>query len=226
MVSGRPVGDCSAIMPNEATPAEENTGPVVEPTFCIAGLGNPGTRYAATPHNLGFRVVDELAARHGLRITKTEGASQTGSGRILDKKVVLVKPQTFMNNSGVGIASVLKSHNLTHRNLIVVYDELALPWTGLRIKLNGSAAGHNGVKSLIAALQTEVFTRVRVGIHPGHEIEAVEYVLAPFARGMKNEVEAMVSYTADAVETILAEGAHKAMTKFNRRAQGNNEEEE
>jgi PTH1 family peptidyl-tRNA hydrolase len=217
-------------MLNEALPSlrsnEEQAGPAVEQAFCIAGLGNPGTRYAATPHNLGFRVVDELAKRNGLHIARAEGASLTASGRIREKKVLLVKPQTFMNNSGMGVSSVLKSHNLTHRNLIVVYDELALPWTGLRIKLNGSAAGHNGVKSMIAALKTEVFTRVRVGIHPGHEIEAVEYVLAPFERGMRDEVEEIVSYTADAVETILAEGAHKAMTKFNRRARGMNEEEE
>jgi PTH1 family peptidyl-tRNA hydrolase len=171
-------------------------------------------------------VLDELAKRHSLRIIKTEGASLTGSGLLGDKKAVLVKPQTFMNNSGMGISAVLKSHNLTHRNLIVVYDELALPWTGLRIKLTGSAAGHNGVKSIIAALKTEVFTRVRVGIHPGREIDAVEYVLAPFARGMRDEVEEMVSYTADAVETIAAEGAHKAMAKFNRRARGLQEEEE
>jgi PTH1 family peptidyl-tRNA hydrolase len=207
-------------------PEEPETGPAVEQVFCIAGLGNPGVRYEATPHNLGFRVLEELAKRHTLRISKREGASLTASGRIRDKKVILAKPQTFMNNSGEGISAVLKSHNLTHRNLIVVYDELALPWTGLRIKLNGSAAGHNGVKSMIAALKTEVFTRVRVGIHPGHEIAAVEYVLAPFERGMRDEVEEMVSYTADAVETILAEGAHKAMTKFNRRARGINEEEE
>jgi len=218
-------------MPDEVLPSplpeEEGEGSTVaEQAFCIAGLGNPGTRYAATPHNLGFRVMDELAKRHSLHISKSEGASLTGSGSIRDKKVILVKPQTFMNNSGMGISSVLKSHNLTHRNLLVVYDELALPWTGLRIKLNGSAAGHNGVKSMIAALKTEVFMRVRVGIHPGHEIEAVEYVLAPFERGMRDEVEEMVSYTADAVETILAEGAHKAMTKFNRRARGSNEEEE
>ena len=198
----------------------------INQTLCIAGLGNPGSRYEHTPHNLGFRVLDELAKRHSLRIIKTEGASLTGSGLLGDKKAVLVKPQTFMNNSGMGVSAVLKSHNLTHRNLIVVYDELALPWTGLRIKLTGSAAGHNGVKSIIAALKTEVFTRVRVGIHPGREIDAVEYVLAPFARGMRDEVEEMVSYTADAVETILAEGAHKAMTKFNRRARGMNEEEE
>jgi len=218
-------------MPNEAPPSllaakEQAVEPAVEQTYCIAGLGNPGSRYAATPHNLGFRVVDELAKRHGLQIAKGEGSSLTGGGRIGDRKVILVKPQTFMNNSGMGVSSVLKSHNLNHRSLIVVYDELALPWTGLRIKLNGSAAGHNGVKSMIAALKTEVFTRVRMGIHPGHDIEAVEYVLAPFERGMKNEVEEVVSYTADAVETILAEGALKAMTKFNRRARGSNEEEE
>jgi PTH1 family peptidyl-tRNA hydrolase len=210
-------------MPEEALPEASQ---VEDQVFCIAGLGNPGIRYAATPHNLGFRVLDELAKRHSLHITKREEASLTASGRIRDKKTFLLKPQTFMNNSGAGIGSFLKSHNLTHRNLIVVYDELALPWTGLRIKLTGSAAGHNGVKSIIAALKTEVFTRVRVGIHPGHDIDAVEYVLAPFERGMRDQVEEMVFYTADAIETILAEGAHKAMTKFNRRAQGSNEEEE
>jgi PTH1 family peptidyl-tRNA hydrolase len=205
---------------------EEEESAVVGQVFCIAGLGNPGIRYEATPHNVGFRVVDELAKRHLLRIAKSEGTSLTASGRIRDKKVILVKPQTFMNNSGMGISAVLKSHNLTHRNLIAVYDELALPWTGLRIRLNGSAAGHNGVKSMIAALKTEVFTRVRVGIHPGREIDAAEYVLAPFERGMRDEVEEMAFYTADAVETIVAEGAHKAMAKFNRRARGLNEEEE
>ena len=203
--------------------AEEEV--VSDQAFCIAGLGNPGRKYEATPHNLGFRVVDELARRHSVHIGKEEGGALTGSGRILDKKVVLIKSLSFMNNSGVSISAVLRLHNLTNRNLIVVYDELALPMSAVRIRLNGSAAGHNGVKSLIAALKTEVFTRVRVGIHPGVEIEAVEYVLAPFARGMKNEVDEMVSYTADAVETILAEGAHMAMTKFNRRARGSGEEE-
>src|SRR5450755_1778504 len=103
---------------------EGEEGAVVGQVFCIAGLGNPGIRYEATPHNVGFRVVDELAKRHLLRIAKSEGASLTASGRIRDKKVILVKPQTFMNNSGMGISAVLKSHNLTHRNLIAVYDEL------------------------------------------------------------------------------------------------------
>jgi PTH1 family peptidyl-tRNA hydrolase len=190
-------------------------------------LGNPGSQYEATPHNIGFRVVDELARRCAVRITKTEGATLLASGRLQDRSVVLVKPQTFMNHSGNGIQPVLKYRNLTHRDLIVVYDELDLPWTGLRIKLSGSAAGHNGVKSIIAVLGTDVFTRVRVGIRPDHAIhDAAQYVLAPFEREMKKDVEAMVSYTADAVESIVAESAEQAMAKFNRRAQGNQKEEE
>jgi peptidyl-tRNA hydrolase, PTH1 family len=192
---------------------------------CVAGLGNPGIRYEATPHNIGFRVVDELARRHAVRIAKNEGAALTGAGRIRDKNVLLVKPQTFMNNSGTGIKTALEYRNLTGHDLIVVYDELDLPWTALRIKVAGSAAGHNGVKSIIAALKTEVFTRVRVGIHPGRPVDAVEYVLAPFERGLREDVEDVVSYTADAVESIIAEGAVQAMAKFNRRAQGTQEEE-
>ena len=194
--------------------------------FCIAGLGNPGPRYEATPHNIGFLVLDELAKRHAIRISKHESAALLGSGQIRDKAIVLVKPQTFMNHSGAAISQVLKYRSLTNHDLIVVYDELDLPWTALRIKTNGSAAGHNGVKSIITALKTDVFTRVRVGIHPGHPVEAVEYVLAPFERELRDEVDELVSYTADAVESIVAESANRAMAKYNRRAQGIQKEEE
>ncbi|MBV8572741.1 MAG: aminoacyl-tRNA hydrolase [Acidobacteriaceae bacterium] len=193
---------------------------------CIAGLGNPGSWYERTPHNIGFLVIDELARRHALRITRSEGQALVGSGLIRDKSVVLVKPQTFMNLSGSAIGPVLRYRNLTNRELIVIYDELDLPWTALRIKKNGSAAGHNGVKSIIAALKTDVFTRVRVGIHPGHPVDAASYVLAPFERDMEKEVEEVVSYTADAAESIVAEGAVKAMAKYNRRARGIQQEEE
>lgn len=192
---------------------------------CIAGLGNPGVRYAATPHNMGFWVVDELAARYGLHISKHEHGTLTAAGRIRDKEVLLVKPQNFMNNSGEGISAVLNFRRLTNENLIVVHDELDLPWAALRIRGNGSAAGHNGVKSVIAALKTDVFVRVRVGIRPDHEImDAAEYVLAPVERELKEEVAEIVSYTADAVEAIIAEGASRAMAKFNRRARGFEEE--
>ncbi len=189
--------------------------------YCIAGLGNPGTRYEATPHNMGFWVIDELAKRHLMRVAKNERGVAMGAGKIRNKDVVLVKPQTFMNNSGSGLSAALKFRNLTAEDLIVVHDELDLPWTALRIKKNGSAAGHNGVKSIIAALKTDVFTRVRVGIGPNHAVEdAAEYVLAPMEREMREDVDEVVSYSADAVEAIVAEGAIRAMAKFNRRARG------
>jgi PTH1 family peptidyl-tRNA hydrolase len=194
--------------------------------YCIAGLGNPGSRYESTPHNLGFLVVDELARRHHLRVSKMEGLALLGSGQIRNKNVVLVKAQTFMNLSGTAIGPVLKYRNLTNRDLIAVHDELDLAWTALRIKKNGSAAGHNGVKSIIAALKTEVFTRVRIGIHPNHPIDAIEYVLAPWERELMKEVGEVVSYAADATEAILAEGAAKAMANYNRRARGIQTEEQ
>ncbi|MBV9303403.1 MAG: aminoacyl-tRNA hydrolase [Acidobacteriaceae bacterium] len=195
-------------------------------TYCIAGLGNPGVRYQDTPHNIGFRVVDELARRHFIRISRREGQAITGTGKIRHKDVVLTKPQTFMNHSGVGVSEVLKAHSLANEDLVVVYDEIDLPWTALRIRTNGSSAGHNGVKSILAALHTDLFVRVRVGIRPDHPVEdAAEYVLAPFEREMKDEVAEVVSYTADAIESIVAEGAVQAMAKFNRRARGSQEEE-
>jgi peptidyl-tRNA hydrolase, PTH1 family len=204
---------------------ENSAEPQVQ-TYCVVGLGNPGIRYQDTPHNIGFKVVDELAKRSLIRVSKSERLAAAGAGKIRNKDVVLVKPQTFMNDSGAGVSAVLQSRALTNNDLILVYDELDLPWTALRIKKNGSAAGHNGVKSVIAALKTDVFTRVRVGIRPNHPIDdAAAYVLAPFEREMRDEVGEVVSYTADAIESIVAEGAVKAMAKFNRRALGIQEEE-
>jgi PTH1 family peptidyl-tRNA hydrolase len=198
------------------------------PSVCvIAGLGNPGIRYAETPHNAGFWVLDELAHRHFIHITKNESGTLLGTGKIRDLNVILVKPQTFMNNSGTGIAAVLKYRNVGPENLIVVHDEFDLPWTALRIRTGSSAAGHNGVKSIIAALKTNVFTRVRVGVRPDHEVnDAADYLLAPLERQMRAGMDEVVPYTADAVETIVAEGAVKAMAKFNRRAGGSKEEDQ
>ena len=193
---------------------------------CIAGLGNPGSRFDATPHNVGFWIVDALAKRHDVRM-KAEGENLVGSGRIGNRSVLLVKPQTFMNLSGQGVAAALRFRKLGPGNLVVVYDELDLPWTALRIKVGGSAAGHNGVKSMIGSLKTDLFTRVRVGIRPNHPVsDAAKYVLSPLERELKLDEEEIVSYTADAVECLVAEGAEKAMAKFNRRARGMTNEEE
>src|SRR3954453_16004776 len=136
---------------------------------CIAGLGNPGAKFEPSPHNVGFWVVDALAKRFDSRM-KAEGENLIGSGRIGMASVLLVKPQTFMNLSGQGIAAALRFRKLDARDLVVVYDELDLPWTALRIKVGGLAAGHNGVKSIISSLKTELFTRVRVGIRPKHPV--------------------------------------------------------
>jgi PTH1 family peptidyl-tRNA hydrolase len=192
----------------------------------IVGLGNPGERYERTPHNFGFWVVDELAQRHSVHLGRAEGDTLVGTGRFGTRHVLLAKPQTFMNNSGLSVGAVIRYRNLSPENLIVVYDELDLPWSALRIKKNGSAAGHNGVKSVIAALKTDEFTRVRVGIRPDDlKQDAAVYVLAPIRGERKDEVPEIVSYTADAVEAIVAEGVDKAMAKFNRRARGIQTEE-
>jgi peptidyl-tRNA hydrolase, PTH1 family len=193
---------------------------------CIVGLGNPGRQYEGTPHNLGFLVIDELARRNHLKLSKFESGALTGTGRLKDRNVILVKPQTFVNLSGGAVAEILKYRNLTNRELVVVYDELDLDWTALRIKKNGSAAGHNGVRSIIAVLKTDAFIRVRVGIHPRHHLDAAQYVLTPWERELRDEVGEMVSYTAEAVEAIIAKGADKAMATYNRRARGLQKEEE
>jgi PTH1 family peptidyl-tRNA hydrolase len=194
--------------------------------YCIVGLGNPGVRYENTPHNIGFLVVDELARRHDIRVVKNEGVAMTGSGRIADRSVVLAKPQTFMNNSGGGVWATLKARNLGSKDLILVHDELDVLWTGLKIRKKGSAAGHNGVRSVIASVGTAFFTRVRVGVKPEHELDdPAVYLLSPWEKAFKSELVEMVGYAADAVEAIVAEGAIQAMTKFNRRARGIQEEE-
>src|ERR1700676_369307 len=130
----------------------------------VVGLGNPGAEYESTPHNLGFMVIDHLAGSHGIRVTRKENMSFVGLGVIRGKQVALPKPQTYMNLSGPAVGGLLERYELKPDRLIVVYDELDLPWGSLRIRLNGSAAGHKGVKSLIGSLGTNEFTRVRIGI--------------------------------------------------------------
>jgi len=194
--------------------------------FLVVGLGNPGEKYAGTPHNAGFMVVDRLAEMHGIRVSRKECMSQAGLGEIAGKPVMLAKPQTFMNLSGVSVAPLMEKHGLTPADLIVVWDELNLPFGGLKILKSGSAGGHNGAISVIGSIGTKEFVRVRLGIHPGHPVSSgMDYLLTPVKRSQRKELEELIGRGADAVTSIIAEGAEKAMTKFNRRAQGLNEEE-
>jgi len=193
----------------------------------VAGLGNPGEQYAATPHNMGFLVVDRLAARHGIRVTRRECQALIGQGEIGGKKVLLAKPQTYMNLSGIAVKSLLDKNELMPSGLLLVYDELDLPWGTLRVRAKGSAAGHNGVTDVIAKLGTQEIPRVRLGVHPGHPISSgVDYLLSRFTRRQTEELDAFVDLAADAAESVIAEGAEKSMAKFNRRAQGSTTEEE
>jgi len=194
--------------------------------FLVAGLGNPGEEYALTPHNLGFLAVDRLAGQHGIRVTRKDSKALIGVGEIDGREVMLAKPQTFMNLSGTSLAPLMEKHGIELGQLLVVYDELDLPWGTLRIKPKGSAAGHNGMKSVIQSLKTSEIARVRLGIHPGHQIkDGAEFVLAPCKRSQIKELDDFISLAADAVRSVIAEGVEKSMTKFNRRAPGLNIEE-
>jgi PTH1 family peptidyl-tRNA hydrolase len=194
--------------------------------YLVAGLGNPGEEYAQSPHNLGFLVVDLLAQRHGIRVSRKESRALIGLGAIDDRPVMLAKPQTYMNLSGESLAPLMEKHEVGVDQLIVVYDELDLGWLALKIKPKGSAAGHNGMKSVIGSLGTSEIVRVRLGIHPGHPLDSgKDYLLSPMRRSQMKELDDFVGYAADAVRSIIAEGVEKAMTTYNRRAPGSKLEE-
>lgn len=196
------------------------------PEWLIAGLGNPGPEYEKTYHNLGFLAVDRLAEAAGARLTRPECQAVTGPGRLAGRPVLLAKPLTYMNLSGGSVGPLLKKYSLPVERLILIYDELALDWGTLRIRSKGSAGGHNGVTSVIRAVGDEGFLRVRLGIRPEHPVKDMkQYVLAPFRKAQTETLEDTLRLAAEAVESIITEGVEKAMTKYNRRAQGANEEQ-
>lgn len=198
-----------------------------ETAHLVVGLGNPGPEYELTPHNLGFRAIDRLAERNGIRVSRKESMALAGVGSVAGRPVILAKPQTYMNVSGPTVKGLLERHSLSATDLILIYDEMDLPWTSLRIKPRGSAAGHNGVRSVIGSIGTDEFTRVRLGIDLGRSTaRGVKLVLGRFKRAQHKELEELLDYASQAVESIIAEGVEMSMTKFNRRAPGLNQEEE
>ncbi len=195
-----------------------------EPEYLIVGLGNPGPKYELTPHNLGFLTLDRLAEEEGIRFGRREGNALVGQGEVSGKPVLLAKPLSYMNRSGGPVKVLLDKYQLDPGCLLLVYDELALPWSTLRIRERGSAGGHNGVESVIGSVRSSDFTRLRLGIGPGHQVDdGAAYVLRPFRRGEMKELEDLLGRAADAVRSVLSEGASKAMSVFNRRAQGSTE---
>jgi peptidyl-tRNA hydrolase, PTH1 family len=195
--------------------------------WLIVGLGNPGPEYERTQHNLGFLVIDRLAERNSIRVTRQDSRALAGVGVVAGDAVILAKPQTFMNLSGPSVKALAEKHSVEVSQIVVVYDELDLPWTGIRIRPTGSAGGHHGMESVIKSLGTQDFPRVRMGIHPGHPVkDGAQYVLSPFRKAQLQDLDELLDHAAAAVESIIAEGVEKSMTKFNRRARGLNKEEE
>ena len=192
----------------------------------VVGLGNPGKEYEYTAHNLGFLVVDRLAERNGIKIGRADSMALVGQGTVAGKKVLLAKPQTFMNISGESVNGLLIKYEISPWDLILIYDELDLPWRSLRIRPRGSAAGHRGMSSVIRNAGTDEIARVRLGIHGGRrEKDGAQIVLAKLTRAHQQELDEILDHGSQAVESIIAEGVEKSMAKFNRRAPGLNEEE-
>ena len=184
----------------------------------IFGLGNPGPEYELSPHNMGFGVVDRLAERRSVRMGRKQGHSLCGRFEWNDEPIWLIKPQTMMNLSGLAVSEWIAKQNGGPADIVVIADELDLPWGQLRIRQQGGAAGHHGLESVIEALGTKEFSRLRIGVRPGHPLaDSVRYLLAPLPRSRRTELDAIFDRAAEAVEAILEVGPVRAMTQFNRR---------
>ena len=185
--------------------------------WLIVGLGNPGAEYEGTRHNCGFMVVDELARRIGCTVRSSQAQALTARATIAGQPTLLVKPQTFMNLSGAAVRALRDKYELANAaSILVISDELALPFGKLRLRPSGSAGGHNGLKSIIAKLGTDQFPRLRLGIAPDHPLaNTVDYVLAEFPRGKRAALAEMIAQAADAVEALLTTDIATAMSQYN-----------
>jgi PTH1 family peptidyl-tRNA hydrolase len=181
----------------------------------VAGLGNPGSRYEGTRHNLGFRVVDVLAGRWRIEVTRQKFSAWVGDGTVAGQRTMLLKPTTFMNLSGQAVQAAVAFHKLPLEDLLIVSDDLDLPAGALRVRASGSSGGHRGLESIIQLLGSEAFARIRIGIGRADRDDAVSHVLGGFAPDEEAIVEAAVRRAADAVECWLTEGVAAAMNRFN-----------
>jgi PTH1 family peptidyl-tRNA hydrolase len=184
----------------------------------IVGLGNPGPEYARTPHNLGFLAVDAIAERARIRVERPEAKSLVGLGQFAGQQIALAKPHTMMNLSGLAVRGLLERFECGPEEMVVLYDDVALPWGMLRIRERGSAGSHNGLKSIIGTIGTNEFPRVRMGIQPEHPLDDLAaYVLRPMRKAELEIAAEMTGQAAEAVELILTRGVAHAMNRFNRR---------
>jgi len=187
----------------------------------IVGLGNPGEDYELTPHNLGFRAVDRIANEYGVEVRNRQCRALTSRLVIGSETVLLAKPETFMNLSGISVRELVSKHEVrVEEDLVVIQDELDFPLGTLRLQRRRSSAGHNGIESIISALGTQDFLRIRIGVAPDRKVEdGMSYLLAPFRKAQLKVVDEMLEVAADAVKAILTDGAAAAMNRFNRKVE-------
>ncbi len=185
----------------------------------IVGLGNPGIEYQFTPHNLGFLAIDRIANNLGVEVRNRQCRALTARAVIAGQPVILAKPETFMNLSGLSVRELVAEYQVDVKSdLIVIYDELDLPLGSIRIRQRGSSAGHNGMESILSALGTDEFLRIRLGIAPDRNVtDGVKFVLTPFRKAQLKVVDEVLDIAAEAVEVILKEGPAAAMNRFNRK---------
>lgn len=182
----------------------------------IVGLGNPGADYERTRHNLGFMLIDKLAAEAGATVKRSECRSLVGNTLIESQRLLLAKPQTFMNLSGEAVGCLTQKYECDASSLIVISDDLALPFGSIRLRERGSAGGHNGLKSIIGALGTNEFVRLRIGIQPEHPLsDAKRFVLDEFSRAERDSLPEILARAAEALRSVLRDGVAKAMSLHN-----------
>jgi PTH1 family peptidyl-tRNA hydrolase len=186
--------------------------------WLIAGLGNPGPRYAETRHNAGKMALEKLAGRHGIRLDTAKFDARFGSGRIAGQRVCLASTLVYMNESGRAIVPLSRFYRIPPERILVVYDELDLPFGQLRLKIGGGAGGHNGIRSMLRLLGTEDFGRLRMGIgRPPAGWKGADYVLSRFESAEQDALDAFIDQAADSIEDVLARGLDLAMNDCNRR---------
>lgn len=194
---------------------EELRSPTNDDRFLIAGLGNPGSRYRDNRHNIGFMVVDRLSERTDIEIGRLQKKALVGTGWFVQKRIILVKPQTNMNLSGTSLGPLINYYKIPLPNLLVVYDEIDLPFGAIRLRERGGSGGHNGMKSIIAVLGSG-FPRLRLGVgRPPGKMEPAAYVLQDFQKKELPVVEEIIERSVLAIETYLIDGIDIAMTRFN-----------
>ncbi len=192
--------------------------------YVIAGLGNPGKKYAQTRHNMGFITVDQLAEKHNIKVDRLKFKALAGEGRIAGQKVLLVKPQTYMNLSGESLRAGMNFYKLEPEQLIVIYDDIDLEVGALRIRKFGSAGTHNGMRSVVYQLQSDRFPRIRIGIGSSGKKDLANFVTGGFSKDEVPALEDAVTKAVCALECMLEEGIDKAMNQYNTKKKSKKEE--